>query len=83
MSNIGLDKVLHFAVGMVIAIVAMMGVYYFSNNRLASQLAGFVVAMAVGVGKELYDRKRTGFDLYDLLADALGAIVGILFGFGM
>lgn len=81
MDRIGLDKVLHFAVGMVIAIVAMMGVYYLTNDRLASQLAGFLVAMAVGVGKELYDRKRTGFDWQDLLADGVGAVVGVMMGF--
>jgi hypothetical protein len=46
-------------------------------------LAG-IVTMCLGVGKEIWDKFRgTGFDLQDLLADAIGCGVAIVFSFFM
>lgn len=40
-----------------------------------------VVTMAIGVGKELHDRKTTGFDKWDLVADFFGTVTGLAFIF--
>lgn len=58
-----MDKLKHFAACLVIALII----------GLINPLLGAAVAMAIGIGKEIYDRSRGGkFDLYDLLADAAG-----------
>lgn len=36
------------------------------------------MAIVVGVGKEVYDIKRTGFDWKDLIADGVGILIGTL-----
>lgn len=43
-----------------------------------SATAAFGVGMGLGVGKEMLDRKGTGFDTGDLLADAVGAGLAFL-----
>lgn len=83
MEKIGLDKVLHFVVCLVIAVVVMMLMYYFVPNRTVAQITGFAVAMSVGVAKEIADASTTGFDLKDLGADFAGALLAVMFGFGM
>lgn len=83
MDKIGLDKALHFVVSFLVAVVVMMGVYYFSADRTLGQVAGFGVAMLVGVGKEIMDTNTTGFDWWDVVADLCGAVVAVVFGFGL
>lgn len=83
MDRIGLDKVLHFVGCFVIAVVVMMGSYYFTADRSMSQCAGFGVAMLIGVCKEVSDIKTTGFGWKDLLADLCGTILAVVFGFFM
>lgn len=83
MSKIGLDKVLHAVCCFVIAVIFMMGFYYFVPSIAAAQIVGFAAAMLVGVAKEIYDIKTTGFDLKDLAADGVGAILAVLCGFGL
>ena len=40
--------------------------------------------MCVGVGKEIWDKfKGTGFDIYDLAADALGCLFAVAFSLFM
>lgn len=42
--------------------------------------AGAAGALVLGLGKELWDRHRSGFDPVDLTADAVGAGLGALAG---
>lgn len=56
------DHVKHFFVCFIITALAsiFLGVW------------AWTVVLAVGVGKEVYDIKKTGFDWTDILADAVG-----------
>lgn len=83
MGKIGIDKVLHAVGCFMIASVVMLLFYYFIPNMAAAQVVGFAVAMLAGMGKEIADIDSTGFDLKDLLADLVGALVAVLFGFGL
>lgn len=69
--KVGSDKVMHMETCALIAVVA--------KRCLGSAAIGFVVALGVGLLKELYD-KATGedFDWKDVAADAVGAVVGVL-----
>lgn len=74
----GSDKKLHVFVPFCIAGVlsAFFSPIPFSTPWQAG-LVALVVTMAVGVGKELYDRKRGGhFCVWDLVADLAGATLG-------
>lgn len=63
------DKQLHAAVGFSIA---------FTGSGFKHPKAGLALAIGVGVGKELYDRRHAGHtaDAKDALATAGGALIG-------
>lgn len=64
------DKVLHFIAGAVVSIFA---------SYLFGAMTGFLIALAVGAGKELHDylRPETNTpDVLDFIATVLGAVVG-------
>lgn len=67
--KVGSDKVMHVETCALVAVVA--------KRCTGSAAIGFVVALGVGLLKELYD-KSTGeeFDWRDVAADAVGAVVG-------
>ena len=66
--KIGVDKVAHFAVSSFLALAL---------SCFLSIWASAPLTMAIGVAKELYDKKKTGlFDKKDLIADALGTAAG-------
>ena len=70
---IGADKVKHFALSFFVQSVAYSaaratGAGHGSSLGLASALTA-----AVGVGKEVHDRRTTGFSARDLAWDAAGA----------
>lgn len=61
------DLLLHFEVSVLICLLLCI--------FLPSWVAG-VITLAVGIGKEIYDKYyTTGFDLWDLLADLIGILV--------
>ena len=80
------DKVAHFVVSLVLTILFAIAVKSV-NTEVAGYLCGIfggIVTMCLGVGKEIWDKFRgTGFDLQDLLADAIGCGVAIVFSFFM
>ena len=64
------DKAMHFMVGVVVSIFA---------SYLFGAMTGFLLALAVGAGKELHDcmRPETNTpDIWDFIATAAGAIIG-------
>lgn len=69
--KVGSDKVMHVETCALIAVVA--------KRYTGSAVIGFVVALGVGLLKELYD-KASGedFDWRDVAADAVGAVAGVL-----
>lgn len=72
MTKIGItkyqDKILHFIVGLIIMLIGfqIIGIY----------ALGLVLLIAVA--KEVYDRKTTGFNYYDIAATLLGGWVGLV-----
>jgi uncharacterized membrane protein YjdF len=67
----GKDKIIHFIVCFVLAVLAAL-----ITNSI---IIGWLSAVVVGIAKELYDRYSYGlFDIKDLMADILGATCGIL-----
>ena len=67
----GKDKIIHFIVCFVLAA--------FTTLITNSIIIGWSSAFIAGIAKELYDRYSYGvFDIYDLIADVLGATCGIL-----
>lgn len=77
---LALDKVAHFvACWLLVCVVVIVLNGACGVDAGAARVAAFLAAMLVGAGKELLDKCRGGvFDLGDLLADALGAVAGVL-----
>lgn len=75
-----MDKVCHFCVCLVISLV--FGAIIFHTTAGATALVGaacgLIAALIIGFMKEVYDGfiGEGIFDLKDLLADAIGGIVG-------
>ena len=76
----GADKFKHFLVCEILVMVLViagiscgLGWYSFA--------AAPVLTMAGGFAKELHDRKTTGFDTWDLVADLFGTVTGLAFIF--
>ena len=85
MKKVSTDKVLHFIVSLILAILAstVIAIYYLMpNNPGARTVTAYGVALfvtlAIGVWKEVHDRKQIGnhFCLKDLAADLAGAVIG-------
>ena len=64
------DGLLHIETCLVIAIVL--------GWLLPWWWLGGIVAMAVGLGKEIWDKKHGVYDNHDLICDAIGAVLGML-----
>lgn len=73
------DKKLHFTCCMLIALVVTFILGTMSNWYVGA-MAGLLTAMGTGVGKEYGDAKSPNnkWDWYDILADALGALTGVI-----
>jgi uncharacterized membrane protein len=70
------DKLMHFLVCEIMVMLIAIACVSVGLEGW-SFLVAPVVTMAVGIGKELYDRKTTGFDKWDLLADFFGTVTGL------
>lgn len=76
------DKVLHFVVSMIIAIVAAVIVKVCGGDKFEVLAAGWFAGFAAGVAKEIYDEyKYKGADEKDWAADLIGTTVGTLIAF--
>lgn len=87
MKRIPTDKVLHFIVSLILAILASTfianAIYNLMPDNPGARTATaygatLFVTLAIGVWKEARDRKQAGnhFCWYDLAADAIGAVLG-------
>ena len=65
------DKLLHFLTTYAIILSTFL---IFHNLLIAVS-----VATILGVGKEIYDIKKTGFSKLDLMADGIGILIGTIF----
>lgn len=80
------DKVAHFVVSLIITAVLAIVIksVEVSSVGVMCGLLAAAVTMCLGVAKEVWDKFRgTGFDVYDLVADALGCIVAVVFSIFM
>lgn len=74
----GKDKWMHFCVCLVITLI-VFAVCYALNLGKMSLIPAVVIPAIIGVGKEIYDKKKTGlFEQGDILADMFGIMVGCI-----
>ena len=72
------DKFLHSSVtfGIIVSITSIF--YFLSLPLFISLIIGIVLAIVFSVGKEHFDKNRTGFSISDLIADFVGIGLGIV-----
>ena len=71
--NIVNDKLLHYIVGIWIQLIF---------SKFININVGLIMVIAIGIGKEIYDKKHPDkhtADLYDVIATVLGGITVYLF----
>lgn len=75
------DKKLHFICCTLIALATTILIGLLSN-WYAGSLAGLLTAMGIGIGKEYGDKINpyNKWDWYDILADLIGAVIGVILG---
>lgn len=80
----GSDKKLHAFISFAIGIMTggLLSLINF-GSAFFSALITFALVMAIGIAKELHDRRQSGnhFCVWDLLADAIGAFGGSVIAF--
>ena len=75
----GRDKALHFAASATIATAGYGGAALLTDDRTARVVAGASLALAAGIGKELWDLSGHGDASWkDLTWDAVGTATGVL-----
>jgi len=75
----GRDKALHFAATATIATAGYGGAALVTDDRKIRVVAGASLAMAAGIGKELWDLAGHGDPSWkDLAWDAIGTTTGVL-----
>lgn len=62
------DKNLHALVNTIIVVLV---------GLLLNPIAGVILAAIISIAKEIYDKKTTGFDYQDLIADSIGILLGL------
>jgi putative lipoprotein len=73
----GRDKLAHFAVSAVVQGATHAALRSVGNDSGAASRGAAVVTLTVGVGKELWDRRRGGdASVRDLAWDGIGGITG-------
>ena len=74
------DHIVHILVSWWLAGFLLAALQYLSAGWIVAAL----LALAVGVGKEVYDIRRSGFDWGDVKADCVGiGIALLLWGVGL
>jgi len=72
------DKLLHMGGSYVISSGVTAIIYNRTNDKKKSMIYGVATAMAIGLGKEIYDRKHGDPDIKDMLANSVGASLGVI-----
>ena len=77
-NKVGTDKFIHLLVCIIIAEnVAAYDAHIFNRSAIIAATLGVIVAIFIGIGKEVIDFFRNGlFDVNDLKFDTYGAFVG-------
>jgi len=76
----GIDKIKHFFMSAFIESVSYSALQAAHANHRTALTGAIGVTMAVGVGRELHDKRTPGkwFSYQDLTWDALGATAGVV-----
>ena len=76
----GIDKIKHFFLSAFVESVSFSALQAAGVNRSAAMAGGIGAAAAVGIGRELHDRRTPGkfFSYRDLTWDALGITAGTI-----
>lgn len=61
------DKNLHAIINTII--VLLFGLFH--------PIIGVTIAVLISIAKEIHDKKTTGFDYQDLIADGIGILLGL------
>ena len=80
LASIGKDKYMHFSAGVVISHASYPFFKRYVNEKHA-WMYSFSLSVLTGIGKEIYDIPRTGFDMGDLAATALGGLTIVVVEF--
>tara|TARA_R100000654_G_scaffold12980_1_gene28228 strand:+ start:3746 stop:4108 length:363 start_codon:yes stop_codon:yes gene_type:complete len=72
------DKQLHAAGCYVISSIVSTIVYNKTNNKKHALLSGLGVSLLIGAGKEMYDIKNGDSNWEDMLANTIGATLGVV-----
>jgi VanZ family protein len=81
-SQWGKDKILHFALSLIISIVAAFIRKACGGDKFMVLAVAWLAGFAAGIGKELYDEwKYKGADEKDWAADVLGTTLGTILSF--
>jgi hypothetical protein len=67
------DKILHFAISFLLVSTVFLYCYLFNLSILWCYLLSNVVAIVVGIVKEIIDLE---FDCKDIIADVIGVMIG-------
>ena len=73
------DKVLHFALSLLVALVAAVVAHVFGAEKYTVLAVGWFAGFFPGFGKEIYDEAHSGSsDSTDWAADLLGSSLGCI-----
>lgn len=73
------DKVLHFALSMIVALVAAVVAHVLGAEKYTVLAVGWFAGFFAGFGKEIYDEACSGSgDSTDWAADLLGSSLGCI-----
>ena len=77
------DKILHFSACAIIALITFLLFWLIGCSYTITALAALLISTAAGWGKEYGDKANPNnkWDWKDILADAVGTVIGILFGY--
>lgn len=82
LAKFGADKWMHITASLVLANITTRVLRRCGAGCLLSAIVGFGVSLAVGIGKECYDKfkQKETFDWGDIKADIVGAACGSAIG---
>ena len=72
------DKLLHMGGSYGISSSVAAIVYEKTKNKNQALVSGLAVSLLVGAGKEIYDKRHGDSNWNDMLANTLGATLGIV-----
>ncbi len=77
--TVGIDRLLHLMVCLACTIIVALVCHKVGETSWVAAAVGSIVAVCVGVTKEMYDFfTDENFDTKDLLADICGAAIGLV-----